>query len=295
MKRDIGLRHPDGRVVEDDSRVLMADETALWQGIPLEIRACSGAGELTACYAPFHFVGACLGGSGWSDVRAGASSYRVPFQQGAICLLDKGFEISGITWKGSAEQLVGIQLSTDTLHALMPDESSRLGFDSSFLLRDEILFDLLVAIRDEVERGCTSGRLFAQGLSMAVVGYLKSRHAQRCSIARAPGRLSTNEVARVTDYILENLCNDIGVEDLAALVSRSPSHFSRMFKATVSVSPYRFLQQRRVDRAIELLRLPIPLAQIAQSVGFSDQSRFNMVFRQLTGQSPGRLRAKLMS
>lgn len=96
---------------------------------------------------------------------------------------------------------------------------------------------------------------------------------------------------RVLEYILAHLAEDISNPVLAELVGLSPSHFSRAFKQSAGVSPHSYVLQSRVERVKHLLvETRLPLAQIAISVGFADQSHCTRWFRELVGVTPGRFR-----
>ncbi|MEM7595461.1 MAG: helix-turn-helix transcriptional regulator [Cyanobacteria bacterium P01_A01_bin.83] len=71
----------------------------------------------------------------------------------------------------------------------------------------------------------------------------------------------------------------IKIKDLAAFVSISQFHFSRLFKQSTGKTPYQYIMEQRnkEDRAI---------ADIALDCGFSSQSHLGKHFRQLTGITP---------
>jgi len=78
--------------------------------------------------------------------------------------------------------------------------------------------------------------------------------------------------------------------DLADAGGWRVRHFSRMFMST-GQTPHSFILRRRVDRAKDLLRRPkLPLAEVALSCGFADQSHFTTSFRKATGRTPLRWR-----
>ncbi|MFD0202954.1 MULTISPECIES: helix-turn-helix transcriptional regulator [Saccharothrix] len=63
--------------------------------------------------------------------------------------------------------------------------------------------------------------------------------------------------------------------------------FGRAFKAATGTSPHRYVTQRRVERAAELLaRTDLPIAEIALRVGLASQSRLTTVFRTAIGATP---------
>jgi AraC family transcriptional regulator len=109
------------------------------------------------------------------------------------------------------------------------------------------------------------------------------------------GNLSRVDLARVAEFVQANLQHDISIKDLASLLNLSSSHFSRTFKATTGISPYQFVQEQRVGRALSLLKGAASIAEIAQSVGLPDQSRFTAVFRRAIGHTPAMARRQMQT
>src|SRR5213593_506407 len=74
---------------------------------------------------------------------------------------------------------------------------------------------------------------------------------------------------------------------LARVAHVSPAHFSRQFRATFGETPHRYLQRRRVERAMELLReTDCSVTEICFDVGFSSLGTFSRTFREIVGQTP---------
>ena len=62
---------------------------------------------------------------------------------------------------------------------------------------------------------------------------------------------------------------------------------SRQFRELFGTSPHRFLVMRRLDRARRLIAEGLPLADIAATVGFADQSHLTRHFKKCFGITPG--------
>jgi len=79
-----------------------------------------------------------------------------------------------------------------------------------------------------------------------------------------------------------------------ARVSRvSAAHFARSFRDAFGVPPHRYLLTRRIERAKTLLRdTELPITGIAFETGWKSLGTFGRIFRDVTGQSPGELRAR---
>ncbi len=107
----------------------------------------------------------------------------------------------------------------------------------------------------------------------------------------APKAPSLKSLSRIADYIMANLERELSLSDLAAVAELSPSYFLRAFKAATGQTPHRFLMERRVQRACELLRqTALPLAEITYTCGFASQSHMTDAFKRHLGTTPGRYR-----
>jgi AraC-like DNA-binding protein len=103
--------------------------------------------------------------------------------------------------------------------------------------------------------------------------------------------LSGGSLQRIGKYIQANLGSALDIDELAALVRMSPSHFTRSFHKSVGMTPHRYVIQCRVTKARELLSATqLPLTEIALTTGFSDQSHFSRRFQEVVGVPPGAYR-----
>src|SRR5947199_6641912 len=97
---------------------------------------------------------------------------------------------------------------------------------------------------------------------------------------------------RSRDTIDRAFAKPLDVPALARVAHVSPAHFSRQFRATFGESPHRYLQRRRVERAMELLReTGRPVTEICLDVGFNSLGTFSRTFRAIVGV-PGALRRR---
>jgi len=92
------------------------------------------------------------------------------------------------------------------------------------------------------------------------------------------------------DFIEANLDDSsLTIEQIAKAINLSPFYFARNFKKEFGISPHCFILNKRLERAKIFLRGDLPIAQIAQMCGFSDQSHLTRVFKQYLGFTPGKL------
>jgi AraC-like DNA-binding protein len=98
---------------------------------------------------------------------------------------------------------------------------------------------------------------------------------------------------RARDTMDRAFAQPLDVQAVARVAHVSPAHFSRQFRATFGESPHRYLQRRRVERAMELLReTGRPVTEICFDVGFSSLGTFSRTFRAVVGESPSAYRAR---
>jgi AraC family transcriptional regulator len=95
----------------------------------------------------------------------------------------------------------------------------------------------------------------------------------------------------VAGHVRERLGEDLALADLAALVGLSPYHFARAFKASTGSAPHRYLMERRVERAKELLATTgQSVTEIAHACGFASSQHLATVFRRFVGTTPKQYR-----
>jgi AraC family transcriptional regulator len=103
-------------------------------------------------------------------------------------------------------------------------------------------------------------------------------------------------VAKAVEFIDANIDERLALDLLAKQSSMSVYHFARRFKASVGVSPHRYIVNRRVHRAKELMqRGRCCLADLSLACGFSSQAHFTTAFRREFGVTPGRYRIRITS
>jgi AraC-like DNA-binding protein len=98
---------------------------------------------------------------------------------------------------------------------------------------------------------------------------------------------------RARDTMDRAFAQRLDVPALARVAHVSSAHFSRQFRSTFGETPHRYLQRRRVERAMELLReTDRPVTTICFDVGFGSLGTFSRTFRAIVGESPSSYRAR---
>ena len=98
---------------------------------------------------------------------------------------------------------------------------------------------------------------------------------------------------RARDVMDRSYAEPLDVPTLARIAHVSEAHFIRTFRATFGETPNRYLQRRRVERAMWLLRASDrSVTDICMDVGFSSLGTFSRVFRDVVGEPPSAYRAR---
>jgi AraC-like DNA-binding protein len=113
-------------------------------------------------------------------------------------------------------------------------------------------------------------------------------------VLMATGRESTNRrMLRARDAMDRDHRRELDVPELAAIACVSEAHFIRTFKATFGETPHRYLQRRRIERAMYLLRTTNnDITDVCMEVGFSSLGTFSRTFRRIVGESPSAYSAR---
>lgn len=101
------------------------------------------------------------------------------------------------------------------------------------------------------------------------------------------GGLTPLQLSRATSLLDANLDGRLNLTDIARECGLSPSYFARAFKVSTGMPPHKWLMDRRLDKAVDLLRnSALSIGEIARVCGFSDQAHFTRAFRAAKGMPP---------
>ncbi len=184
-------------------------------------------------------------------------------------------------------------------HAAVPDDRTiYLSIDEVALRRlldghpDAALLDEPVPRRSSLP---LDGRLAARlrglaqhdsalRLDLLALDLLLELHAVR----PRPPRRHGEAIAAARTYLDERFAEPVSLALLARGAHVSPFHFHRLFREQVGVPPHRYLVERRLDRAAELLRGGMAAAAAGRAVGYESASHFSTAFRRRFGVSPSK-------
>jgi AraC family transcriptional regulator len=154
---------------------------------------------------------------------------------------------------------------------------------------DSVVHHLGQPLLSSLERPLRASKIFLDHVLHALNShFVCSYGGVRMSAPPFRGGLSSLQMRRATELLEAHLDGDIALQQVAEACELSVSHFARAFKQTFHVPPYRWLIERRVNRARDLMtNSRLPLADIAIRCGFADQSALNRSFKRIHGVTPG--------
>jgi AraC family transcriptional regulator len=262
-----------------------------WRGVLLERHTCS-AGERPQEGSLDRPVLVMLRSPAWRGERKAADGTFVPQSKtlGALTVVPKGL-VPAVRSAQSCDLLYCA--FDDTLVATVRDEIEgpfpvSLGVRST---HDNAVSEILNLLLAEVESGGQSGALYAESLAHALAVrflYLGEHPPTRSS---GTARLSERKLLRIRDLVESRLQAGLTLQELAAEIGYSRSHFLRMFRATTGITPHRYVLKLRIERARRLLgQADISVADVAYSCGFSSQAHLTLAFRKACGATPAEYR-----
>ena len=96
---------------------------------------------------------------------------------------------------------------------------------------------------------------------------------------------------RARDAMDRGYAEPLDITTLARIACVSEAHFIRVFRATFGETPHRYLQRRRVERAMFMLReTDKTITEVCLDVGFSSLGTFSRTFTSIVGQTPSAYR-----
>lgn len=94
------------------------------------------------------------------------------------------------------------------------------------------------------------------------------------------------EIKSVCDFLEKNYMKNTTLDDLCSLTGLSKYYLLRSFTKQKGISPYRYLETIRVDKAKKLLEQGVIPIEAALQTGFTDQSHFSNFFKKFIGLTP---------
>lgn len=199
--------------------------------------------------------------------------------------------------KGVPYERIVIWLNPDYIKSLNTDKTDLLGvFDSSLINRYNLLrldpeaMDYIYKIVDKLGIACKSQSF---GSDILRTSYIKellvyiNRIYQISNGKDLKLDITYNEkVTKIIHYINQNLDSDLSLESISAKFYLSKYHLLREFKKNTGYTIHRYITQKRLIMAKELLKDCGQVSEVCSKCGFGDYSNFIRAFKREFGISP---------
>lgn len=197
---------------------------------------------------------------------------------------------AGMEMWGYSADVRFVRDATLTFDVAALDESLASRFDHDALstprlrFSDDRIWTLIKLLADVVDDRDPSAQLFGDGLTTAIMARLSAYPPEPGADNKG---LAPWQLRRVVEYLDAQLPQRVDLAQLAALAGLSQAHFSRAFKASTGMAPYRWQLDQRIRRAkTQLIDSRASLDQVAEATGFADAVHFGRTFRKLAGATP---------
>lgn len=238
-----------------------------------------------------HVISATYAGSGKASSIIDGRLTEAEARVGTVTYLPRGYEGE---FRVSQNTTSNIYLGHDRLQACADHLAEGRSFDLFHRIHapDERLFSIMRMIADEADSPGLHSRLFLeQALDLLCIQLLRAHSTLAQPLLNRQHGLAPWQVKRVTQYMRDNLGQDITLQELANIVGMSRFHFCTAFRRATGATPHGQLTRIRMEMACDLLKnSPLLVSDIALAVGYSAVASFSTAFHKYTGIAPRQYR-----
>lgn len=249
-------------------------------GAAMVVRASYPLFEGMITNGPYLRIGLCVGAGGRLHQQIGAARLEGLWRSGTLAITPP--HRSG-TVRCEAMTIIGLALAPGAVLAGRFDPDHLDALARSFH-DDALLVSVMTALYHEADLHGASTAFFEHGSALVMGRLMELR--ERPIARRTASPLPQARYDRVVAYVESRLGDDMSVIDLAAVAGMDPSGFTRALRARIGLAPYAWLTHRRMQRAALLLAQGLSVTQVANSVGYSNISKFAVAFRRVLNCSP---------
>lgn len=138
----------------------------------------------------------------------------------------------------------------------------------------------------------SAGRLETEGVIMMILAHLFRWFSTKNNVQINPkDKLTLNRIREVITYVGEHFREPVSLQEIADQLGLGREYFCRFFKKNMGMSFLRYLNEVRVSHIYQdLVETDLPVSEIANENGFSNQKLFNRTFKEIYGCTPSQVR-----
>ena len=235
-------------------------------------------------------IGLCIGTSPSIRREACGKIFTSPSRIGEFSILPAGRKSR---WQGLAPAHLDVRLDPGKMGEMAAElrkaGERRFEFADVPRMRDPIVEHIAAIFRVELNRASHPAQdILIESMAVVLCAHLLRSYTNAVGIEqRSTASVDVAAVGRAIAYVEDNPDRAISLRELAGAAGLSRFHFSRVFKHHLGLSPARYVERSRIEQAKALIvNADMSLADIAQAVGFADQSHFSRRFRFHEGRTP---------
>jgi AraC family transcriptional regulator len=237
-----------------------------------------------------------LTGTRYHLTRMDGLSRERPTQPDDICLTPKGLS-ARFAWEiaGQSQNSIMAEFDAELFRIYCPELTSDSLLEGSLVPADyhanpALAFNIKLLAR-EVDPASARGTLFAETL-IRLLAIELAQGSWSVNAARPYEKDETDRrIHRAIDYIAANFRSDISLLQLTEASGLSTSRLIQLFRKVTGKSPYAYVINQRINRAIQLIEASdTPLAMVALEAGFADQQHMTHAFCKNLSRTPASLR-----
>lgn len=267
----------------------VSSEDRSWHGVALDEYASYHTEEMLADPRDHPVITICKANSPFVLQERGGGRHESPAKAGEATIIPAGLSTR---WRGLLPAHLCMRLAPDMLEEvadeLLVGHHGSIALINSFRVIDPVLQHFAFLFSTELGRADhPTQQLFMDSLATGLTVHLLRTYAAQGSPAERGERPRIAAIRRALDWVADNPNRAVRLEELAQAAGLSRFHFGRLFKAEVGVTPTVYVERSRIERAKGMIRTAeLPIAHIAQVLGFADQAHFTRRFRVHVGQTP---------
>jgi AraC family transcriptional regulator len=260
-----------------------------WKGVLLSRLTIPTSAEYGPQFTgmPVLFASRFSPGRRW--LTCNGKTQEVPLIAPGVDLLSSTYERDHERWEcAPGGETICVRMHPLVIERCIQENACHFDLETRYSQQDELLVQSIFALAQELQGGMPNGRLFAEGLSLALIGLISHHHTRAHRSLRHAGALTTTQQTRIREFIDAHLDTDLSIDRLASEVHISPFHFARLFRSTFDMPPHRYVMQMRIARAARFLHTDQhrTIMDIALATGFASHAHFTRAFKCHMGKTP---------
>ncbi|GAA0871111.1 hypothetical protein GCM10009117_02560 [Gangjinia marincola] len=203
-------------------------------------------------------------------------------------------------------QCLAMEISEDRIQSVVQHMNERMTktdgrewnvMDYNFhFTNDEGIYQILQRLVYLFTENHPAKDLFVSNMVQELIIRILQANSRKAYQKLALEKSSSQRFTHVIQYIKKHLSRTISIKELSDQACMSESNFYKVFKQEMGLSPVDFINQERINKAVDLLKgREANLTEIFMACGFSSRSYFNRVFKRYYDLSPGDFRQQFVA